>query len=266
MKKLLVPTDFSDASRNAVEYAGGLAAALGAEIQLFHAYQIVKTAEMFVSVNDIIEEDLENEYNGLVKSLHAKFGDDLVIHYKYLEGNPVDTINREAQKGNYDLIVIGMQGKSALEKLLLGSVASGLLNTCKKPVLAIPSEAHFKPIKSIVVATEGQYINDQALFGPFLEWAKLFDGQVDLFSHREEKDINLDIKKHFTWDGIPFTMHIHENEEDAHVALDHFMENHQSDLLVMLHHVREFWARLFNPSFTKAQAKKTFIPVLVLPI
>lgn len=265
MKKILVPTDFSDTSRNAVEFAGGLAAAIGAEIELFHAYQVVKTAEMFVSVNDIIEKDLEHEYAYLVQSLHARYGVDLKVTYKYVEGYPVDVINREAKQG-FDLVVIGMQGKSALEKLFLGSVATGLLRSSKIPVLAVPNGVSFNGLQTVIIATDGYHVEDPVLFGPVMEFARIFNCKIDLFYHRPEKGTSVDIRKHFTWNDVSFDFHIAETDEDTHQALDRFVHTHEADLLVMLHHRREFWSRIFNPSFTKAQAKITQIPLLILPV
>lgn len=53
------------------------------------------------------------------------------------EGHPAETIAEVADKGRYDLIVIGSHGHSALGNLVLGSVATGVLVRCKAPVLVI---------------------------------------------------------------------------------------------------------------------------------
>ena len=266
VKKLLVPTDFSDAATNAVRYAGGLAAALGAEMVIFHAYQVVKTSEMFVSVREYIEEDLESESKTLFDSLRKLFGEDLKVSYKYREGHPVDAIGLEARHGGYDLVVIGTTGQSSVEKFFMGSVAKGLLDASPAPLLLVPHTAQFTPIRSIVVATEGQYLQNPELFEPFMDWAGVFNSKVDLFYHRPEDEIELDIEKHFTWDGIPFTLHIQESNEGTHEALDRFFAEQHGDVLVLLHHHREFWSRLFKSSFTREQTKHTRVPVLVLPI
>ena len=104
------------------------------------------------------------------------------------------------------------------------------------------------------------------LFGPVMEFARIFNCKIDLFYHRPEKGTSVDIRKHFTWNDVSFDFHIAETDEDTHQALDRFVHTHEADLLVMLHHRREFWSRIFNSSFTKAQAKITQIPLLILPV
>ncbi len=52
-------------------------------------------------------------------------------------GNPVNRIISVAEKGNYDLVIMGTHGHGKLEGAILGSVAGGVISRCSKPVLVI---------------------------------------------------------------------------------------------------------------------------------
>jgi len=54
-------------------------------------------------------------------------------------GTPAEEILKEAEEGNYDLIVMGRKGRSALKDLILGGVSSAVLHRCYNPTVAIMS-------------------------------------------------------------------------------------------------------------------------------
>ncbi len=59
------------------------------------------------------------------------------VGFEHRVGHPAEAIAEMANKGNYDLIVLGSHGHSALANLALGSVANGVLARCKTPMLLI---------------------------------------------------------------------------------------------------------------------------------
>lgn len=59
MKKILVPTDFSAYSQNALNYAIGLAQDMGASLHLLHTYVVHASTDMLISIERYIREDTE---------------------------------------------------------------------------------------------------------------------------------------------------------------------------------------------------------------
>jgi len=59
------------------------------------------------------------------------------------DGVPYETINRLAEKINADLVVINLQGKSRLERALLGTTAERVIRTATVPVLSLPMPATY---------------------------------------------------------------------------------------------------------------------------
>jgi nucleotide-binding universal stress UspA family protein len=52
-------------------------------------------------------------------------------------GKPATEIVEAAQKGKFDLVVLGSKGRNAVSDLLLGSVAQRVMSLCKQPVLLV---------------------------------------------------------------------------------------------------------------------------------
>jgi nucleotide-binding universal stress UspA family protein len=78
-----------------------------------------EAAEVFQTVRDFVSQ----------KGSAARF------HHSV--GHPAEGISVLAQQGNYDLILLGSHGHTALMNVVLGSVATGVLSRCKTPVLIV---------------------------------------------------------------------------------------------------------------------------------
>ena len=122
LKKVMVPTDFSDHSSKALRYGQELAAKFNAELHLFHAFESVPitygeggyipletSQEMEAAATKHLQE-LEVETDGSVKR---------VVN----AGHPFVEIVRYAKENSIDLIVMGTHGRGAIAHMLLGSVA-----------------------------------------------------------------------------------------------------------------------------------------------
>lgn len=138
IRKILVPTDFSDAADNALRYAVELASQLGAEIALVHAWQLSAYASPSSDLAKGMEADLAKDLEGAARrySGHA-----VTIHRHLRLGVPYVEIVAAGEELGADLIVMGTTGKTGLEHFLLGSVAERIVRTAKCPVLTVRHKA-----------------------------------------------------------------------------------------------------------------------------
>ncbi|HVZ35299.1 MAG TPA: universal stress protein [Polyangiaceae bacterium] len=139
-KHILVAVDFSKGSDRAVAQAELLASALGAQIELFHAYQLPVLAlpDSSVTVSPTYVADLTdraqhelNRHRDLLASHGVK------ATTKLLEGNPADTIVERGQALNALMIVLGTHGRSGFRRFLLGSTAERVVRMATIPVLTV---------------------------------------------------------------------------------------------------------------------------------
>ena len=137
MQTILVPTDFSDNAENAVLYAAQLAKKLNASILLLHAYMLpAPVSEVpYMMVN---AEEMQKENERLAKETVQKLQSSYGIQASSVVrlGFPSEEIDAVIEDRPIDLIVMGMKGKGALEKMM-GSTTTATIKKVKKPVLVI---------------------------------------------------------------------------------------------------------------------------------
>lgn len=134
IQKILVPTDFSDAADAALRYAIELAAKLGAEVLLVHAWQLSAYASPSSDLAKGMERDLARD----LEAVAQRYGSHGVTIHRYLRlGIPYVEVVETAKELGADMIVMGTTGKTGLEHFLLGSVAERIVRTAQCPVLTV---------------------------------------------------------------------------------------------------------------------------------
>lgn len=137
---ILAPTDFSDASSTALDYAVGLARATGATLHLFHAYEspLLELAPYDFAFPRNLWDDVRKAAGEQLEAWRARVADSGVVVEAHLtHGVPSDAIARVAGEIGADLIVMATHGRTGLAHVLLGSVSERTLRTAPCPVLSV---------------------------------------------------------------------------------------------------------------------------------
>lgn len=138
-KKILIATDGSEHTKNAVDYGIDLAKNSGAKL---YAIYVVDTAA-FASIPmdaawESMYELLRQEGDEATKFVAEKAElENIEIERMTVEGHPADEIIKFADKNGISIIVMGTLGKSGLDRFLLGSVAEKIVRNSKIPVLVV---------------------------------------------------------------------------------------------------------------------------------
>lgn len=140
---ILVPVDFSDASRRALEYAIGFARRVSAQLIVFHAAHLGDVASVdglgapgLIGLTKIAHEDARRqmqEFIGPVKVRGLKY--ETVVQ----DGSPVSQICDFAKKRDVHLIITATHGRTGFEHLMIGSVAEQVVRRAGRSVLVVPS-------------------------------------------------------------------------------------------------------------------------------
>ena len=161
MKTILVPVDFSATATNATEFAGNLAAFYGAELWLYHAFQIpIALSEFAYPVLDIAEmqKAADHELEVLKEKTQAQLRRQIPIHLK-AEMNVLHLgLESICETLQPDLLVMGLSGKKALARLIVGSNTIRAINDLRYPLLIIPPQAEFIPVRKIGFACDYQQL------------------------------------------------------------------------------------------------------------
>ena len=135
IRTILHPTDFSPQSEAAFDYACSLAREYFSEILLLH---VVEPA-FEIGAEGMTMPIPSGEPDEAKKRLERVFPLDqrVTVRRQVAVGNPVDEIARIADEGKVDMIVMGTHGRSGLSRLVMGSVAEGVLRKVICPVLFV---------------------------------------------------------------------------------------------------------------------------------
>ena len=143
-RRLLVPFDGTEPSLRALAEATQLARGCGAQIRLVAAFDAARHVSGFEPARCMLEEIIpqaRREFTQCVESARARVAaagvpaDSIV-----LDGDPLDLpaiVNTQAQAFDADMIVVGTHARTGLDRLLLGSVAEGILRMASLPVLLV---------------------------------------------------------------------------------------------------------------------------------
>ena len=269
MKRLLVPTDFSDDARNASYYAARLAEKLQASITLLHAYMLpTPVSEVpYVMVN---AEEMQKENEEIARAEAEKLQTAYKINVSYIVrlGFPSDEIEAVIEDNQIDLVVMGMKGKGKLEKIV-GSTTTSTLKKIRIPLLIVPEKATYRQITQASYATDYTYSINPQIYQPLVELLKLFNAHLNIVhvkkNTEEPKSQEISGEKQLepVFQG---TTHQYQTITDTDVkhGIESYLKDHSTDLLVMVAHEHNFWERIFGKSHTKQMVYNTHIPLLVL--
>ena len=265
MKTILIATDFSDASGNALLYGTKFAKALKASVILFHAYQPPSpfpSADITISKYGVMAEMKQQLEDEAKRILHEEASDiELVCEI----GNPKSAIISMAKEKKADIIITGMKGAGKNLQKLFGSTAASLISGIELPVLIVPEEAAFNYPDVIAFASDGigSALNED--LDKFKEIKGAFNAKVYVvhviknqaedqlkFSELSEMEKLYDVSFAFPADA------------DTGHALDAFITDHNVKMVVMMPHKHAWAERLFKRSETKEMIFHTHIPLLIL--
>lgn len=140
LQAVVVATDGSDGATAAVERAADLAIRYGA---VLHVVSVVDTSVLVGYVHHaLVVAALEEESTDAVRDAidRAEAAGVEAVLGTVLEGRPAAAIADYADDHHADLVVVGIHGRTGLDRLLLGSVSQRVLRTMAVPVLVVPPE------------------------------------------------------------------------------------------------------------------------------
>ncbi|WP_437223748.1 universal stress protein [Planctomicrobium sp. SH661] len=147
LKKILVPTDFSDFSHCALRYGCELAQRFSAQLHLLNVvedlYPLIPDPGMTFPPPETYVVEMQTAARKAILGLPpAEMCGELSIIREVVAGVPFLEIVRYAREQSIDMIVIGTHGRSGLAHVLMGSVAEKIVRKSPCPVLTVRPEGH----------------------------------------------------------------------------------------------------------------------------
>jgi len=262
MKRILVPTDFSDASLPAYKFAVDLAAKTGAEIFVMHAIALPLLQETTFGIQPLpFDAELRNQQEGkaamaferLLRAYPAKG----ILHFHAVEGDVVPGIRSLIEEIHPDLVVIGTHGAHPLDDFFAGSTAGRTARLSSVPVVAVPTAISLESIKNIVLPNaleldQGDLMKHVAeLQGIFHAKLHILLINTPLHFHSDEQ-ARQELERFASYYSLSnYTLNCRNHPQESNGIMA-FMDEIGADMLVMATHGRKGLARLLKGSIAES--------------
>jgi nucleotide-binding universal stress UspA family protein len=143
-KKILVPTDYSEMSLSALDYALTFSSMFGAQIYLFHTLDtipVLSLESMDLTTESVIYETEQNAKSDLHAFRVSRISEALDLVEVVRKGVAEDQIVKFAMEEDIDLIIMATHGRSGIAHVLMGSVAEKVVQRSQVPVLTVKPES-----------------------------------------------------------------------------------------------------------------------------
>lgn len=153
MMNILLPTDFSENSRNAAAYAVQFFKDTPCNFYLLHVFPVPadKLATGYMSMSPAVQENFDSLLTWL-ESIRTNPEHNYQVCFK--SDYFIDAVRAKVQEKQIDLILMGTKGKTNNEGVVIGKNTSDVMMKVKCPVLAISENASFKEHKKILFPTD----------------------------------------------------------------------------------------------------------------
>ncbi len=277
MKTILIPTDFSETASNAAHYAINLAKDINIKkIILYNVYQtgINVIADPMIpalgaldldTIKIASEEGLEQFKNEIKQSIPEEIEVKTISEFTLI----TDGINNIAERENVDIIIMGITGGGALQENFFGSNTINVARNSHTPIIIIPAEAEFKPIKNILFASDFNKVVDSTPIQSLKKIldslnSKLFVLHVEDYNKENVPDIKFEsLMLDTLLAGYDKEYHFIDNP-DFTEAINDFAKEKNIDLIITIPKKHGFFNSLFKRSHTKMLAFHTHVPLMVI--
>lgn len=276
MESILLPTDFSNNSINAIHYA----IELYKDVRCEFFFLNVQKASSFMSDDLMTMEPSTTLYENLIETskknlekiivdVRKKFRIGKHIYHSVVDYDGfVDSINQIVKAKNISLIVMGTRGATGAEKVLFGSNTVRVIKRAKCTVLAIPDNYKFKKIERIALPSDYNYPFNMDELKPLVQLAEAYNSKVDV--------LHMSMEDHFSEEQENNRSYLDEcfmklNREFINLEkgnlfkmVEHYLLYNDIDLLAMMRRKHSFLERLFAKHHVETFAFKVSVPFLVL--
>lgn len=272
MLKILLPTDFSDASINAIDYAIKLYENHKEEMSFVFMHAVFvhgTTVDTIRSKEDVLLSEATRKLEQLCQKYQEKHPNAGKFSIEARLGEVSYQVKQLVEEQGFDLIVMGTKGASGLKKVLIGSNATEVLKNRNCPTIIVPHQAPKLPITKILYACDFTEIDHELDF--LVQFAKVLGAEVHLVHFYPEalSEVGVDVKetraklvKQYGYDKIKLFAEMENRVVDGILR---YAEENKADLVVMFTEERSYLNELFGKSMTKELAFIAAFPLMAIP-
>jgi len=278
MKNILIPTDFSDNSWNAIKYALKLYKKTRCSFHILHVSNVntfVDGDVPSVPTSTVVLEkdfkvDLKKNLKTLVKKIEGfsqNIRHSFITHADY--GFLIEAIKTNVEGNKIDLIVMGTKGASGLKEVIIGSNTGDVITRVKCPVLVVPEEAIYAKPREIAFPTDYNMAYSSKILDTLLNVARMHKSSIRIV-HMRKREVNLTEEQEINKDILHDYFKDHNHSFDSITsnrlenALQSFTESRNIDMISMVAKNLNFFQQLLFKPTVEDISYHIKLPFLVL--
>lgn len=276
-KRILIPTDFSKNALNATRYALDLYGKLNCEFYFLNVFRLDSyTTDTLIipepgsAQYDAAKAASEKEFQRLIEMLELHHDNPKHSYHTISTFNFLSVaIKQTVANKDIDLVVMGTKGASGSRGMIFGS---NTVNTMEKvtecPVLAVPKEVRFSPLKEIVFPTNYKSAFKRNEMKCLIELAKMHKASIRFLYINKKTELteNQENNKQLLEDILETADHSFHSLSKRNIAesLTTFVESRASDMIAFKNHKHFFFGSVFSKPLVKEIGYDATVPILAL--
>jgi len=276
MKSILLPTDFSKNSENAINYAMALFKDVTCDFYLLNVQKassfitddmmvMSASATIYQTIIDVSKKSLAN----LITKIETKYRNDKHTFHSVVDyDNFIDSINQLTINKKIDLIVMGTKGATGLEKVIFGSNTVHVMQRCIAPVLAIPDGCLFKDLDTVAFTTNYVTLHDIEELKPLRELLALHNSKLNVLHFDDFEGLSNQKRENKLFLKTYFSDVTYENidsySKDIYKTIEEYIHANNIKLIAMMREKHTFLERIFNRHPEEDLAFNIDIPFLIM--
>lgn len=277
-RKILLPTDFSMNSRQAIQYALELYKNEACDFYLMNAFSvsgsvmsnlknIYSGSELFHRAKDQSEKGLSDLFDTLVINEDS----DSKHHFKMIsvQGDIIDAVKNVVEEKDIEMIVMGTKGETYAKGVVFGSAATYVMEKVRNcPVIVVPKKANIRMPKEIVFPTDYKTYYKRRELKYLTEIANKCDATIAILHimNEDELDTNQVAHKQMLeeiFEEVSYSFHELSNYS-VEAAVNIFTESRDSDMVAFINKKHAFFGSILTNPMVKSIAFHSKVPILVM--
>jgi nucleotide-binding universal stress UspA family protein len=268
MKKILVPTDFSEYSVNALKAAINIAEKTGASVELVHVYDRPVIGFVDLNIDHQKNKAVLQKAQKTLESMVKKYETDKVkVHPHILADIPLTEIMDQKKFSNIDLIVMGSSGSEGLKELFIGSNTEKVVRKSKIPILSLKEDQGSFDFNNIVLASNF-YKELEGVFAQMNDLLSVFNPHYNLLKvvtpgNFETSHYSRKLMSEFAASAElkNYSIHIY-NDNNIEAGILNFAKEINADAIIIATHGRRGIEHFINGSLAEDVVNHALTPVL----
>ena len=278
MKNILLPTDFSENSWNAIAYGIQFLKDFHCNFYVLNVNKLsnlvdeeIRYTPSLDTIEDVYIKPAKKELHRVLNRISSTFSTNDKHHFYTIADHNffIESIRNQVEDKKIDLIIMGTKGASGLKEYITGSNTGAVITKVKCKTLVVPENATYKEIQEVAFATDFILSYSMQTLSPILDLLNTTNASLHITHiHKENEQLNANQQANKELLEDLFDSHEHSfhflSNQKVEDAVQRFTESKNIDLMIMVAKNLNYFQQILFHTKVEKISYHTHIPLLVL--